>query len=69
MNYKVNQTFVKRNPSNKTMESPTDQTKSVSIDEKNGKIKIVLDHSDNTYYSGQTIFGTIYLNYSEIRGK
>lgn len=44
-----------------------------SIDElKNEKLKIILDNPDHTYYSGQTIRGTITLNCKQkkkIRGK
>lgn len=43
-----------------------------SIDEKNEKLKIILDNPDNTYYSGQTIRGTITLNCKQkkkIRGE
>ncbi|XP_055313585.1 arrestin domain-containing protein 17-like [Sitodiplosis mosellana] len=52
------------------MDPSTDQSKSSSspVDEKIAKLKIVLDNPNNTYYSGQTIHGTVYLNYSEIRG-
>lgn len=51
------------------MESSTDQSKTSPIHDKNDRFKIVLDNPDNTYYSGQTIHGTVYLNCSEIRGK
>lgn len=44
-----------------------------SIDElKNEKLKIIFDNPDHTYYSGQTIRGTITLNCKQkkkIRGK
>lgn len=43
-----------------------------SIDDKNEKLKIILDNPQNTYYSGQTIRGTISLNCKQkkkIRGK
>lgn len=43
-----------------------------SIDEKGEKLKISLDNPDNTYFSGQTIHGTISLNCKQkkkIRGK
>lgn len=53
------------------MDSSTDQTKKTSSphEQKTDRLKIVLDNPDNTYYSGQTIQGTVFLNYSEIRGK
>lgn len=43
-----------------------------SIDDKNAKLKITLDNPENTYYSGQTIRGTISLNCKQkkkIRGE
>lgn len=43
-----------------------------SIDDKNEKLKIILDNPGNTYYSGQTIRGTITLNCKQkkkIRGE
>lgn len=43
-----------------------------SIDDKNEKLKIILDNPENIYYSGQTIRGTITLNCKQkkkIRGK
>lgn len=43
-----------------------------SFDDKNAKLKITLDNSENTYYSGQTIRGTISLNCKQkkkIRGE
>lgn len=45
---------------------------SASIDGKNDKLKITLDNPQNTYYSGQTIRGTISLNSKQkkkIRGE
>lgn len=43
-----------------------------SIDDKNEKLKIILDNPENTYYSGQTIRGSITLNCKQkkkIRGE
>lgn len=53
-----------------TMESSSANQK-MEFDQKTDKLKIVLDHSDNTYHSGAIINGTIIFpeNYTEIRGK
>lgn len=56
--------------------SPATSLQSLSIatstDDKNEKLKIILDNPQNTYYSGQTIRGTISLNCKQkkkIRGE
>lgn len=57
--------------------SPATSLQSLSLatsitDDKNEKLKIILDNSQNTYYSGQTIRGTISLNCKQkkkIRGE
>lgn len=57
--------------------SPATSLQSLSLatsvtDDKNEKLKITLDNPLNTYYSGQTIRGTISLNCKQkkkIRGK
>lgn len=59
--------------SDKTEEAlSSDQHESPSSDEKIEKIRIVLDNPQNTYCSGQTVNGKIYLNCTrgtQIRGK
>lgn len=56
--------------------SPATSLQSLSLatpgDDKNEKLKIILDNATNTYYSGQTIHGTISLNCKQkkkIRGE
>lgn len=54
------------------MEPSQDQTKSAQVEEQIEKLKITLDNPNNTYYSGQTIRGTISLNCAQktkIRGE
>ncbi|XP_031621643.1 uncharacterized protein LOC116339750 [Contarinia nasturtii] len=47
-----------------------ESTMELSVDQKTDKLKIVLDHANNTYHSSHTIHGTIFFpeNYTEIRG-
>lgn len=51
------------------MDTTADQSKSPPNEIKTDKIRIVLDKVENTYHSGETIHGTIYLKHTEIRGK
>lgn len=59
-------------PTASTLSSSTDHLQSPPNDEKIEKVKIILDNSQHTYSSGQTIRGTISLNCTQktqIRGK
>lgn len=50
----------------------SDQSKTPSTEEKIEKLKIILDNTNHTYYSGQTIRGTISINCAQkikIRGE
>lgn len=50
----------------------SDQSKTSSTEEKIDKLKIILDNTNHTYYSGQTIRGTISINCAQkikIRGE
>lgn len=50
----------------------SDQSKTPSTEEKIEKLKIILDNTNYTYYSGQTIRGTISINCAQkikIRGE